>query len=167
MRTLLLNYSYESLQFISLRKALKLVVKDKVEILSNWDDDLRFGRGTMKYPSIVRLKYYVPRHIKRRRYNRVGVFKRDKYTCQYCSNVFRAGELTIDHVVPKKNGGATSWTNCVTSCYSCNNVKADRTPKQANMKLLRKPVAPAMTIRHEYNSMTNVHPDWKTYIYYE
>lgn len=164
MRTLLLNYSYESMQFIPLRKALKLIIKDKVEVLSNWDYELRHGAGTMPHPSILRLKYYVPRHIKRRRYNRSGVFKRDKFSCKYCDKSFRGSELTIDHVVPKKLGGPTSWTNCVASCYECNNFKADRTPKQAKMKPQR-PKAPAMTIWHEYDSIRNIHPEWKDYIF--
>lgn len=167
MRTLLLNYSYESIQFISLRKALKLIVKEKVEVLSNWDELLQFGNGEMPRPSIVRLKYYVPRHVKKQRYNRTGILKRDKFVCQYCGKTFKMSELTIDHVTPKRMGGKNSWLNCVACCYDCNNKKADRTPKQAKMKLLRKPFAPAMTVRHELDTMKIIHPDWKTYIYRE
>lgn len=115
-------------------------------------------------PAIVRLKTYAPRHIKKRRYNRTGVFKRDKHTCQYCAVKFKPSDLTIDHVLPRAMGGQTSWENCVTCCNECNNKKADRTPKMAKMKLLKKPVKPAAAVWHDYNAMSRKHEDWKEYI---
>lgn len=207
MRTLLLNYGYEPMNFISERSAIKLVVKNKVDCISVWDDGFKHGSGfdyvcganlefypnairsehrgaTFKfckrecadifeldpmaflYPSILRLKRYTPRHIKKRKYNRNGILKRDKYICQYCGKRFKVSELTIDHVFPKKLGGIRSWTNCVACCRSCNGRKDGRTPKMANMPLLNgKPSAPSTTaVRHDYDVMQNKHEDWKEYI---
>jgi YHS domain-containing protein len=116
------------------------------------------------HPSIVRLKKYAPRHIKRRKYNRIGVFRRDKHTCQYCGKTRSPSDLTIDHVLPRDMGGDTSWGNCVACCFDCNNRKANRTPKMAGMKLLHKPFALTQSIWSEYNVMKHKHEDWQIYI---
>lgn len=164
MRALLLNSAYQGLAFISFRKAVKLIAKDKVEIVSTWPDKLRFGNGSMSYPAIVRLTRYVPRHIKKRRYNRTAVFRRDKFTCQYCGQTCTHKELTIDHVLPRDLGGITSWENCVACCFECNNKKSNKTPKMAKMKLSHRPYAPTQTIWHEYSLLKNKHVDWSDYI---
>ena len=164
MKTLLLNSTYEPISFIPWKKVIKLVLRGKVDILSHWNDSIRHGNGAIKRPSIIRLKYYVPRHIKRRRYNRSAVFKRDGHNCQYCGQTKRVSELTIDHVLPKSHGGKTVWENCVACCFACNNKKANRTPKQAKMVLIRKPLIPRMTVWHEYVLMSNTHEDWQHYI---
>ena len=76
------------------------------------------------------------------RFSRRNVFSRDKNTCQYCGKVFRKDCLNIDHVIPYCQGGTTCWENVVLSCIRCNSKKADRTPQQAGMTLLRLPRKP-------------------------
>ena len=71
-------------------------------------------------------------------FSRRNIFKRDRYVCQYCGSQPGSEELTIDHVVPRSQGGVSSWTNCVLACMTCNKRKADRTPEQAGM-MLRQP----------------------------
>ena len=51
-------------------------------------------------------------------------------------------ELTIDHVIPRSQGGTSTWENCVLACIGCNKHKADRTPHQAGMRLRKVPVRP-------------------------
>jgi 5-methylcytosine-specific restriction endonuclease McrA len=75
-------------------------------------------------------------------FSRRNVFKRDRYVCQYCGCQPGTDELTIDHVVPRSQGGVSSWTNCVLACIACNKRKADRTPREASMTLRRQPVRP-------------------------
>ena len=75
-------------------------------------------------------------------FSRRNVFKRDKLTCQYCGKQPGGEELTIDHVVPRAQGGRSSWTNCVLACVDCNSRKAARTPSEARMKLHKQPVRP-------------------------
>lgn len=70
------------------------------------------------------------------------LFKRDKHLCGYCGNVFSDDDLTRDHIIPQCMNGLDSWMNLVTCCKSCNHRKADRTPEQANMKLLYVPYVP-------------------------
>ena len=51
--------------------------------------------------------------------------------------------MTIDHVVPRAQGGESSWTNCVLACLECNKRKADRTPEQAKVRIRKEPIRPA------------------------
>jgi hypothetical protein len=163
-KTLLLNASYETLSFIPLRKLIKLVVKDKVEILSTWNDEvLVWGFGKMKYPAIVRMKYYVRRMPMKTRFNRRGIFRRDMFMCQYCGVVLSPSKLTLDHVHPVSAGGKSTWENCVTCCLPCNARKGNRTPEQARMALLSRPSAPRKTLDNEYILTRPKHEDWKMY----
>ena len=164
MKTLLLNSSYEILAFISFKSLAKLIVKDKVEILSHWkDQSINWISGSIKYPSIVRMKYYVRRNKIHLKFNRTGIFKRDLHRCQYCGNKFPISKLSIDHIIPRSQGGSTSWRNCVSACFSCNNKKGDRTPDKANMQLLQPVTEPTNYIAIEYILAKPKHPDWKIY----
>lgn len=164
MKTLLLNGSYEPMKFIPEKKALKLLVKDKVEVISTWDG-LLYGRQKMKLPAILRLKYqvrWIPSKVK---FNKYSLFKRDKYTCQYCglSNL-KEEQLTIEHINPKSRGGKLNWINCVSACFPCNNKKKNRTPEEAGMKLLSKPVIPKLNLRLEFELMKHKHDSWSDYL---
>ena len=75
-------------------------------------------------------------------FSRRNIFKRDRFTCQYCGRQPKSDELTIDHVVPRSQGGASSWENCVLACVSCNHRKANRTPQQAGLRLKKAPIRP-------------------------
>ena len=76
-------------------------------------------------------------------FSRRNVFKRDHFTCQYCQRQPGAEELTIDHVIPRAQGGETTWQNCVLACVTCNAKKAARTPAEANMRLRKEPAQPS------------------------
>jgi hypothetical protein len=73
------------------------------------------------------------------------LFERDRNLCAYCGAVFKKADLTRDHIVPSSKGGKDTWENCVTACYHCNQWKADRTPEEAEMKLLYVPYAPSFS----------------------
>jgi len=75
-------------------------------------------------------------------FSRRNIFKRDHYTCQYCGAQPGSEELTLDHVLPRSQGGVSSWENCVLACMACNKRKADRTPDQARMRVRKAPVRP-------------------------
>jgi 5-methylcytosine-specific restriction endonuclease McrA len=109
-------------------------------------DDERFiqaVRFRLRVPEVVTLTKYDRLPDAAVAFSRRNIFKRDKYVCQYCSNQPGTGELTIDHVVPRAQGGESTWENCVLACIACNKAKADRTPKQARMRLRKDPVRPA------------------------
>jgi len=75
-------------------------------------------------------------------FSRRNLFKRDRFTCQYCGMQPKPDELTIDHVVPRSQGGETTWENCVLACFRCNHKKGNRTPDRANMRLKKTPSKP-------------------------
>jgi 5-methylcytosine-specific restriction endonuclease McrA len=142
-RALVLNASYEPLRIISWQKALLMWFQEKVEILEYHSAFVRSVSDSFKLPSVLRLKSYVkPKRIDGVRFCRENVYIRDNYTCQYCHTKFNYKELTIDHVVPASQGGPKTWTNVVTACRSCNQVKANRTPEKARMPLQKPPRAP-------------------------
>lgn len=162
-KVLLLNSTYEILAFVSDRKALKLLVKGKVDIISNWPDEkLYYGSGYMYFPATLKLKYFVKKNYAKLIFSRKSVFKRDKFTCQYCGEVLKSGQVTVDHIIPKSIGGLSSFTNCTTSCYKCNNKKGSRTPEQANMTLMSKPDTPAGYIHHVSDN-DHWHDDWDNF----
>jgi 5-methylcytosine-specific restriction endonuclease McrA len=166
LHSLLLNYTYEPMSFISDRKLFKLLAKDKIEILEFWEGDaFSFGKGIkIKYPAVVRLKHHVRWIPKKAKFNRKGVFLRDRNMCQYCAKVLTPNKVTMDHVFPRARGGENSWKNCVASCTECNNKKGAKTPEEAKMVLLKKPVAPQLTISNEFHVMKNKHDSWNNYI---
>lgn len=164
-KTLLLNASYEVLSFIPERKVFKLLFKDKVEVISSWDDYVTWGAGKVKHPAILRLKNHVRRNYFNSNFSRKALVKRDRNTCQYCVRKLTASQITIDHVLPRAQGGITSFVNCVVSCQDCNNKKAAYTPEQAGMKLLRKPTHPSFSA-HYYvaDPQEHWHADWDDYM---
>lgn len=96
----------------------------------------------LRVPEVVTLAKYdrIPKRTVA--FSRRNLFKRDEYKCQYCGKQPGSEELTIDHILPRSRGGVSSWENCVLACIDCNKRKADRTPKEAHMPLLSKPVRP-------------------------
>lgn len=166
LHTLLLNSTYECIDFIPERKVFKHLANDKVEVLEVWEDHhIIFGRGNrIKYPAVLRLKHHVRWIPKKVRFNRTAVFRRDQHVCQYCAKALTPVKLTLDHIFPRARGGENSWKNCVTACFLCNNQKGNRTPEEAGMKLLRKPITPVLGIRNEFHLMKDKHPAWQDYI---
>jgi 5-methylcytosine-specific restriction endonuclease McrA len=166
-RTLVLSQGYEPLEVISWRRALTLLTLGKVEVIEEYDRDVRSVSLVIKCPAVVRLLRTFRRRHRPVRFSRVNIYARDRYLCQYCGHKAPIAELTFDHVVPRSQGGTTSWTNIVTSCYLCNRRKANRTPEQAGMRLLSQPVqprwVPAIIIRV---STTSVPDAWTDYLYW-
>ncbi|MGD9692148.1 MAG: HNH endonuclease [Phycisphaerales bacterium] len=157
-----------ALRVVSARRAFSLLMRDLAEVIhvdqgqymaydfSSWaelsiarssfdadrTDWVRTVRFEIAVPKVVRLLGYdrLPQqHVK---LNRRNLFARDRNRCQYCGAGFPTSELSIDHVVPRAQGGADSWENLVCACVRCNARKGGRTPDQARMTLITKPVRP-------------------------
>ena len=145
---LALNASFEPLTVVPARRAVRLVLDGKAEILEV-DGNRRFRseRSALPCPSVIRLVRYVhvPRRF-RRQVTNTFLFARDGYACQYCgrhrSQLRGRQFLTRDHIVPKSRGGLNSWENVVTSCSPCNNRKGDHLPSEVGLKLMNKPREP-------------------------
>ena len=141
MHTLVLNASYEPLAVVSVRRAVVLVLTEKA-VAEHVDDErvIRSASREIPMPLVVRLLRFVRVPYRRRvPWSRRGVLDRDRHRCAYCGT--RAS--TVDHIEPVSRGGAArSWLNTVAACPPCNQVKANRTPREAGMQLLVQPYEP-------------------------
>ncbi|MBI4641484.1 MAG: HNH endonuclease [Candidatus Tectomicrobia bacterium] len=164
---LLLNATYEPLKVISWQRAITLLTLGKVEVIEEYDREVRSVSFVLKMPSVVRLLRFIRAPKQKVRFSRHNIYARDKFSCQYCRKPYPSEDLTYDHVIPRARGGLTEWTNIVTSCISCNKKKGGRTPEEAGMKLLRKPETPhwvpAMTITM---TLKQTPESWRDYLYW-
>ena len=138
-RVLLLNQTYEPLGTVSVARAVIMVFKNTVTVEElDGNRVLRSARAEFPVPSVIRRRIYI--NVRRRReassMKRLRIYMRDKFRCQYCGEKRPAGELTLDHILPRSRGGDNSPVNVVTACVACNNRKGDRTPAEARMPLL-------------------------------
>jgi 5-methylcytosine-specific restriction endonuclease McrA len=171
-RTLLLNSTYEPLHFISPWRAFTLVYKGKAEVvpsehsMSVWNEELRTVSQSIKIPATIRMKYRINNKGAHKvpKFRKRVLFNRDGWKCQYCSQKLSYSEITIDHILPSSRGGPTSWTNCVACCKPCNKAKANKTPEEAQLKLLSKPVPPSQMHFWDFGSPSAWHTDWDTFI---
>ena len=106
------------------------------------DDVVRTPSYQMRVPSVVMLPKFDRLPTKEVRYTRSNIYNRDGYCCQYCGERFSKDDLNLDHVIPRDHGGESNWENIVCSCIECNTRKANRTPAQAGMRLIKLPKRP-------------------------
>ena len=166
---LVLNKMFMAVHVIGVRRAFCLLCKDLAEVVSlengqfltydfaSWrelseyrarhfrqedDDWVRTVNSEIQVPRVIRLLGYEKLPRQTVKFNRRNIFARDRNTCQYCGRVFPTSELSLDHVVPRTQGGQSTWINLVCACTRCNARKGGRTPHQAHMHLIRKPVKP-------------------------
>ena len=175
-QTLLLNATYEPLKVVHWQKAITLWCQGKVEIVSEYDREIRSVTFTMKLPSVIRLlrRIRVRRKLDYVPFSRANIYARDNHRCQYCGGVFPTSELTFDHVVPVAQGGRKDWENIVTCCVTCNRKKGGRTPAQAHLHLIRQPKRPdkmsAIRGHNPFLSITfglrNAPESWRDYVYW-
>lgn len=163
-KTLLLGVSHNPIAFISEFKAIKFILKDKVEVISNWDREIVWSSGSIKHPAVLRLTYPIKRSHFYVSFSRGALIKRDESSCSYCGQKLTPSEITVDHVIPKAQGGRSSFTNCVVSCFICNGKKSNKTPEEAGMILLRDPVHPSFASQFFTRDKKFWHEDWDFYL---
>lgn len=148
MRCLTLNASFEPITMVPVRRALRLVIDGKAEVVeADARRVVRSAHLTLPQPAVIRLMKFVhvPRKF-RRQVTNTFLFARDGYTCQFCGRAERdlgfRECLTRDHVLPISRGGTNAWTNVVTACSSCNTRKGNRRPEECGLTLRAAPVEP-------------------------
>ncbi len=109
------------------------------------DETIGLVDRVIKIPRVILLTAYDRVPKRRVRFSRHNIFSRDKNTCQYCGKKFPRADLNLDHVIPRSQGGSSSWENVVCSCHQCNRKKGGKTPEQARIKLISQPKRPAWT----------------------
>ena len=189
---LVLNRFYMAVHVVSVRRSLVLLYRDLAEVIHvengqyfNYDfeswlelsefisadpenaanetmDWIRSVNFSIQVPRVVRLNFYDKVPQLTLRFNRRNLFARDGNLCQYCGKVFPLSQLSFDHVDPRSRGGKTTWENVVCCCLKCNTRKGDRTPEQAGMKLIRKPVRPRQNPLLSVKMNNPKYASWKT-----
>lgn len=159
---LVLNRSYLPVHVTSARRAFTLLYQGIARVVNEQYQTFDFEAwsqlavardaeaigtpgGPIRIPRVIVLLAFdrLPkRHV---RFSRINLMARDSFQCQYCGRRPHRAELNLDHVVPRSLGGRSTWENVVTSCVDCNRKKGGRTPRQAHLKLLRKPERPRWT----------------------
>jgi 5-methylcytosine-specific restriction endonuclease McrA len=141
-QVILLDSNWRFHKEISLKKAMNLICRGKVEVIKYTTKKMH---EDFFVPAVIRLikairKYY-GRAVK---WSKNRLFIRDEYTCQYCGTQLPEKKLTIDHVIPQAKGGKTEWENCVACCDGCNNLKGDKTLNEVGYVLRNKPIQPTI-----------------------
>jgi 5-methylcytosine-specific restriction endonuclease McrA len=164
---LVLNASYEPINICAARRALVLILKGIAAPEEYSSMLLHSARYHLKLPSVIRLLEYRRIPHQSRALSRKNILLRDRYTCQYCHKTLPAGELTLDHVIPRSRHGETTWENLVACCHKCNNTKGSFTPEEAGMKLLRQPKPFSLhTSRHLMRMLGKSDDQWRKYLFY-
>jgi 5-methylcytosine-specific restriction endonuclease McrA len=189
-KVLVLNRLYMAVRVISAKRAFVMLAKDLAEVISveegryvNYDfsswqeisqlqrefeherhDWVRTVRFDLAVPRIVRLLGYdrLPREDVK--LNRRNLFARDRNQCQYCGKHFPTSDLSIDHVLPRTQGGGESWENLVCACIWCNAKKGGRTPEQASMKLIRPSKRPKRNPLITLRLGSEKYQSWKAFL---
>lgn len=168
MDTLVLSAAYEPVQRISWQRAITLVFSGKVEVVEEYDDrTIRSVTFEIRMPSVVRFVRMLRVRRRKPRFTRDNLLSRDGHRCQYCARGVTRAEATYDHVIPKAQGGRTSWENVVIACVRCNQKKGGRTPEQAGMVLLTKPHRPQQLrdgLRVTLSYEKGMPPTWRAWL---
>jgi len=163
-RVLLLNQSYEPIMVIGAKRAIILILSEKVDALENYRELIHSAYLTLPLPSVIKLREYA--RIQRRNIvlSRKNILKRDNHTCQYCG--VHSTRLTIDHIVPRQKGGPDTWENLVTACVPCNTQKGHKSVSEVKMKLKSSPRKP-LVIVHFQKNVKQYQKMWRPYLFME
>ena len=180
-KVLVLNRSYFPVHVTSVRRAVCLLYQGIAKAVdhqyrtfdfNSWsdlssalhDDTISLVDRVIRVPRVILLIGYDRVPKRQVRFSRFNVFARDNNTCQYCGEKLPRSELNLDHVVPRSQGGLSTWENMVCSCFTCNRVKGGRMPAEAGMRLIRKPFRPEWTpFMLETFSFKRYH-EWRPYL---
>ena len=176
---LVLDSTGQPIYTTGMEDAVRLWTKDKAVVLAEDLEGklLHSDSFEMGMPRVVQLRNWVAWKLnlqvpfsRRNLVLRDSVVRGSRTTliCQYCADALTTESYSLDHVIPRSQGGLSTWENLVACCKYCNSEKANRTPEQAGMRLLKKPVAPSIhdskfTFRLQ---IKNPRPEWESYLYW-
>jgi len=163
-KTLKLDCSFRPLEIVDAVEALVLCLIGKAYAIENYKEEIRSVSESFKLPAVIVLTRYVKFAFNTLTPNRANIIWRDQNRCQYCTKDFESRALTIDHVLPRSKGGRNTWANLVAACKKCNQKKGNKTPDEANMRLVREPMRPkASVLRHL--GKKQISDLWKNYLW--
>lgn len=152
----LMGYDVSSWLELSLLKGM--MMQENEEVNEVWINKIE---PYFIAPKVIRYLNYDKSFVKQVKFSRRNIISRDNHTCIYCNKKFKIEDLQLEHIIPKSRGGKSTWTNTATACFRCNQKKADRTPKEAGMKLHWKPTRPKFI--HRSIDISQTHPHYKVW----
>ena len=190
---LVLNKFFAAVHVVNAKKAFAMLCKESAEVISvddgqynsydftSWVDVSAFKAEyglsdedqyesiktvslEIRVPKIIRLVVYDKLPKASIKFNRKNIFARDKNKCQYCGKKVPTSELSLDHVIPRTQGGTSNWKNIVCACTNCNKNKGGRRPEEAGMKLICKPVKPRHCPIIQLKLGSNKYNSWKQFL---
>ncbi len=187
---LVLNKHYMALRVVSVRRAFSLLFRDLAQVISieegkyqtydfqSWAEVSQYRREfepdshewikTVRFeivvPKIIRLLFYDKLPRQEVKFNRRNIFARDTNRCQYCGKKFAPSELSLDHVLPRSQGGKSTWENVVCCCLDCNVRKGGRTPEQAGVRLITQPRKPRRSPMITLKLSNARYASWKEFL---
>ena len=189
---LVVNRLFMAVQVVSARRAFTLLCKEVAQVVSvdeddkynfydlkSWievsqlkaefeehqnDDWVHTVSFAVRVPKVIRLLLYDRFPEQTVKFNRRNIFARDENRCQYCGEKFSTSELSLEHIVPRSRGGESTWQNVVCACTECNKRKGGRTPREAHMKLVRRPVKPRRNPLLKLKLRSEKYESWKQFL---
>ncbi|MCP4251792.1 MAG: HNH endonuclease [Candidatus Scalindua sp.] len=190
---LVLNKFFAAVHVVNAKRAFAMLCKESAEVVSlddgnynsydftSWVDVSAFKTECelpeedryesiktfsleVRVPKIIRLVVYDKLPKATIKFNRKNIFARDKNRCQYCGKKVPTSELSLDHIIPRTQGGTSNWKNIVCACTNCNKHKGGRRPEEAGMKLICKPVKPNHCPLIQLKLGSNKYNSWKQFL---
>lgn len=166
MNVLVLNSSFLPIQTTSVKKAIKMIYRGVATVEKYSSVVWKSVSTEVVVPTVIRLICFFKLPVRTHRLSKKNIFLRDQYLCQYCEMAGTERSLTVDHIMPKSRGGSSKWDNLVTACKKCNSKKADRTPEEANMKLLKKPTKSGIHTQTTLLRNKGINnPEWSEFLF--
>ncbi len=159
---LVLNANFEPVNVCDMRRAVGLLMAEKASLVVNGRGEIKTINSSFPRPSVIRLQKMISRPRPVLKLTRREVFRRDNYTCQYCGK--KTSSLTIDHVIPRHQGGKHVWNNVVAACSHCNHRKGGRLPEEVGMRLMRQPSEPPTSAQYIFGRHLNDNSEWETFL---
>lgn len=168
---LVLNADYTPLSYYPLslwpwQAAVKAMFLERVDVVALYDRVVHSPNHELQLPSVIALRQYV-KPSEYPAFTRFNLFLRDRFRCVYCGS---GKELTFDHVIPRAQGGGTTWENVAAACAPCNLRKGGRTPRQAGMHIEAEPIRPTSWQLQEHGKAfppNHLHDSWRDYLYWD
>lgn len=157
---LILNNGWTPIRVKNVQSAIQLACRERANIvdtdtyqLYSWDEwaalpvmegenFISAAHSQVRIPEVVVLTKY--KHVPDFdiRLTKRSIYLRDGGKCQYTGRFLSKSDYDIDHVIPRSRGGKNTWGNMVLCDKKVNRRKADRTPREAGLDLIRKPFKP-------------------------
>lgn len=166
MKVLVLDKAWLPNRVVTWKRAMTWVFQERVDVIHFYDDVVSSAKEDWFVPSVIRMRAGQTHKARIVRFSRTGVWNRDNGECQYCGKDVPLRDLTLDHIVPRSQGGPTTWANVTTCCFSCNQKKGSKSLEECGFSIRNYPTKPttADMILRDISKVRDLPDVWKPYL---